>query len=865
MVLLAVFLVSLSSLAYEVLLTRFFSFFQWNHLSFMVISIVLFGFGASGSALSALEARRPGWVLASMPSRLLAPLLLLFCLSAGGSFLAVKSLPLDYFRMPLDWRQAGYLAATFLLLFLPFFCAGSVLSLAFSRMPERSGWIYAASMLGSAAGALLPSVFLPLLGEGRAILLVALFPLGVPLLELRPRSPRPAAMRRLAAPACALLLVVAALPLLLYRGGSWLQVRPSPYKLLAQVLQFPDSRILGTEDTLRGRLDRVQTPYLRFGPGLSLKLPGQLPPQSFVLRDGDTPYVAYHGTGPEALAVPALAFSGFSHSAAAYALSSRAAGRRVLILLQSGGLSVAAALRSGSREVTVVVDQPGIAELLRHGYRAFMARPSPGGRGAGPPPPGESSQRGALSVVTGDARGWLARAAGGYDVIQLESWGPSIPGMASLEQEHLLTVEALQTYLGLLSPGGLFTVSRRLLLPPSDCLRLFASAFSALKRSGISAPAKHLALIRGWDSYTLLLSRSPFGAGRLAELKAFCRELDFDLLFYAGMGEEEANLYNRFPEPFHFRELRKLQQALEAGREAAYFRAYYLDIRPATDDRPFHSRFTRWLRIGALYRVTGSRLYSLLLSGETVVLAVLAIVLVLGALLLLLPRLAGRGPGLRGGGMLYFLAAGAGYMFVEMAFLQLYTLAFGHPVVALAAVLAGLLVFSGLGSAAAARWQRRPLRLVLLFLVPALAALAAAGGPAARALAALPSAARLACATLLLLPAGLLMGVPFPVGLRLLAGDPGSRAYAWGANGVASVVASVVALPLAMAWGISRLFLLAALCYGAALGVLQLSLAGTALAGTVPAGTARGPAPRGSAGKAPARRTALRRRAGPAP
>ena len=54
----AVFLIGFSTLAFEVLLTRIFSISQWNHLSFMVISIALFGFAASGTYLSIYSARR---------------------------------------------------------------------------------------------------------------------------------------------------------------------------------------------------------------------------------------------------------------------------------------------------------------------------------------------------------------------------------------------------------------------------------------------------------------------------------------------------------------------------------------------------------------------------------------------------------------------------------------------------------------------------------------------------------------------------------------------------------------------------------------------------------------------------------------
>ena len=66
---------------------------------------------------------------------------------------------------------------------------------------------------------------------------------------------------------------------------------------------------------------------------------------------------------------------------------------------------------------------------------------------------------------------------------------------------------------------------------------------------------------------------------------------------------------------------------------------------------------------------------------------------------------------------------------------------------------------------------------------------------------------------LLLLPFGFLLGVPFPTGLRLWVRPPGRRAYLWAANGTASVIASIVAVPVAMLWGVSSGLWLAAACY----------------------------------------------------
>jgi len=810
MILPAVFTVSLTALCYEVLLTRFFSFSQWNHLSFMVISIVLFGFGASGSVLSLVERCRPGRSVAILGSPGFGLLLLLCSITIGGSFLAVKNIPLDYFRMPLEWLQAAYLLLTFLILLLPFFCAGSVISLAFAGLPVRSGWIYFASMSGSAVGALLPAILLPLLGEGRIVFCCALLLLVVPFLQVLDHRRTAETGRRntgriLAASGALFLLTF--IPLA-YRGGALLEIRPSPYKLLPQVLQFPETSVVSGSNTIRGRLDRLESPYIRFAPGLSLKYSGVLPPATFLVRDADALFVLYDLKDERS-----SAFSRFLHSYAGYSLRTAGTANRVLILQAGGGLSLPCAVSAASKDITLLVEDPEAAAL----YRERIS-------GGGIPAPS------AIRVVSGNLRRRVARDRQRYDRIQVEAWGPSVPGMASLDQEHLLTVEAFADYLKHLEPEGVLILSRKLLLPPSDMLKIFATAYTALQNMGTENPASHIFLIRGWDSYTLLCSPSSFDQSSLADLRDFCRQRNFDLVFYQGIEPGEANRFNSFAEAFHFREIQRLYRALSQDRAEDYFREYYLDIAPARDDRPFHSRFTRLRKLGALFRSTGSRFYTLFLSGETIVLVVMGIACVLGGLLLLLPRLLSRPPGPVQEGSrrrsaalaAYFLAAGAGFMFVEMAFLQGYTFVFGNPVIAFTVVLAELLILSGIGGAVSAGWTRRALPPILIGLVICGIVLFALFGPVERLLLQASGPGQALGSFGLLAPIALLMGVPFPVGLRLLTSSPRFRAYGWGANGVASVLASILAIPLTMIWGISRLLLLASFCYALMLGVLAL-------------------------------------------
>ena len=166
----------------------------------------------------------------------------------------------------------------------------------------------------------------------------------------------------------------------------------------------------------------------------------------------------------------------------------------------------------------------------------------------------------------------------------------------------------------------------------------------------------------------------------------------------------------------------------------------------------------------------------------------------------------------------YFALLGLGYLFVEIPLMQRFILFLDHPVYAFVAVLFGLLLSSGLGSAVA---SRLPLRRVL-----ALLAVAALLYPLLLPLGfdwllGWPLAARLAATAVALAPLGFLMGVPFPRGIAWLERrSPGLIPWAWGINGCASVVASVVAAMLALSAGFSWVLIAGAVCYALALVVV---------------------------------------------
>jgi hypothetical protein len=205
-------------------------------------------------------------------------------------------------------------------------------------------------------------------------------------------------------------------------------------------------------------------------------------------------------------------------------------------------------------------------------------------------------------------------------------------------------------------------------------------------------------------------------------------------------------------------------------------------------------------------------------SGYLVLIALLIVAVVASGVLILLPLALRRRQGERqrpvGRVLTYFGLLGLGFLFVEIPLLQRFVLFLGQPIYAFTAVVAALLLFSGLGSLAAPRVSPRrtlPLLAAAILLYPLLLPLLF------QALMGAPLAVRLLSTGLSLAPLGLLMGIPFPAGLAWLARQaPGLVPWAWAVNGCASVLASIVAAMIALSAGFSWVLVGAAVAYGGA-------------------------------------------------
>jgi hypothetical protein len=304
-------------------------------------------------------------------------------------------------------------------------------------------------------------------------------------------------------------------------------------------------------------------------------------------------------------------------------------------------------------------------------------------------------------------------------------------------------------------------------------------------------------------------------------------------------GEESPEIffspYEAAPQKTFFS--RRLHEFAEARDLPAIYRGTSEALSPATDDQPFFNQRQRWrtLRPHILFEVLfptkGSNdgyqpvaeVYLLLLFAQSVV---------IGAIFILLPLVRASRAVFRGSGrwsfLAYFAALGLGFIMVEIALLQRFLLFLGQPIYTYAVVLAGLLIFTGAGSYAAGKWNvesTRTLKRALLIAVLVVLLMAVITPLVFRACLGFGLPFRITIALLLVAPLGFVLGMPFPLGLRLaMQRSSALGSWAWGVNGFFTVIGTVLALMLGMMIGFRMVLLLACACYlGGLLAITWLS------------------------------------------
>jgi hypothetical protein len=784
---LGVFLLSAATLMFQVSYTRVLSVALWHHFVWMVVSIALLGYAVSGVLLTVLPGLREMDL-----DRAMTTLTVAFSVSIPLSHAALNIVPFDPSRLSWDRLQLLYVAVYYVIFSIPFVLSGLVVTLAIEKSGERVNRLYFSNLTGSALGSFLVLFsFGPLTGSGVVVLSAILA--GVSALAFT-------GLRRTArVVGCWVVVLLVLLPF----SSSLLPIQISPYKNLMAALRYPGARLIDTRWNAFSRVDIVESGLVRHAPGLSLKYEGEIPRQIGIIVDGDDLKAITEYDGDPS----SLTFTEALPASLPYRLRVRP---RVLVVNVGGGLDVLTALYHGPAKITAVEANPLIVESMRGDYAEFS---------------GAVYLDEMVEVVVAESRSFVRTSADEYDVIVLpmvHGASASSTGIYALSENYLYTVESFVEFMGRLSDDGVLCVTTWLLPPPREDVRITSLAISALEAMGVADPSGHIAAIRSWGTITYLIGRSPLSAEDTAEIREFCREMGFDIVHLPDVEPSEVNVYNVFPEPFYYN---LIHEMLNAEDREGFYESYLYEIGPTTDERPYFSNFYRWDRLLETYESLDGRWQPLVEGGFLVPLALIQ-ALILSLVIVVLPLWGRIGMRARGPPLLlaYFFCLGLGYMFVEMALVQRFILVLGHPTYSISVVISSLLLASGLGSYLSGRVEPGRLRhrLVLLsvgLLIPLYGFLFRD----LHRLLDIPAQFRLIAVFIVILPLGILMGMPFPIGVRLISeANRESIPWAWAVNGCASVLGSIAPSILAFQLGFTSVFLCAGAAYLVNLVIISL-------------------------------------------
>jgi predicted membrane-bound spermidine synthase len=791
-------LLSASALAYEILLMRLFSIIQWHHFAYLVIALALLGYGFSGTLLWRFGERLVRHYRWSYSAAVL-----LFALSSLGAFLLAQAIDFNIEELLWNPRQVPRLILLFLLLTLPFlFAAGAVCMTFMAFGEERTSTVYAADLLGAGAGSLAIIGLMYLLLPERILVVVSLA--GVVAAWLAVRELQLPNERRVHAALGVIVLVLLA-------SAPHVRLTYSPYKGLAQTLHIKGSEVIETHSSPLGYLTLVTSEEvpLRHAPGLSLIADSLPPPQLGLFTDADNlSAITAYPDAPQA-----LSYLDRTTAALPYHLQRP---DKLLVIGSGTGSDLLLARYHDVNAIDALELNPQVVELVNQRFADY----------AGPvyDDPG-------TRLHIAEARDFLNHTDERYDLIQMalvDAAGASASGLYALNESYLYTREALALYLSRLAPDGYLAITRWIKLPPRDTLKLFATALQAMQELGVAEPERRLVLIRSWQTGTLLIKNGPFSDGELDAVSRFCEERFFDLAYTPQITEGESNRYNQLAEPY----FHTATQVLASGDAEAFFDNYKFNLRPASDDRPYFHHFFKWPSFFEALELRGQGGMPLIEWGYVILLVTLAVTVLIGALLILLPlALSTRNRPARSTGVdtwrvvLYFFAIGLAFLFIEIAFIQRFLRFLHHPIYAIAVSLTAFLVFAGLGSRScqglSGRFGQDAVATAAITGIALLSLLYLLSlGWIFTALGNLPLMLKMLCSLALIAPLAFLMGLPFPLALTAVKRHAGPLVpWAWGVNGYASVISASLATLIAIHFGFSSVILAAVAIYLLALCV----------------------------------------------
>lgn len=765
-------LVSAASLALSLLFTRIFSVTMYYHFAFMIVSLAMLGIAISGVAVYLLprvfiDARKP-WQ-AGLFAAAIVPAVVLALQTALENPMSVS----------LEGDNITRLVKLYVATALPFLVSGFSIALAISRAKERIGRVYASDLLGAGLGCVLMIPLIGSLGAPAAVLTAGtVAAVGGLLLAL---SCKP--MTTSAAATAAL-----ALGATLYGAYETTSAAtdPSRYRV-AQGSKF---------------LNESAVEFERWNAFSRITVSSGESDYKWLHIDADAATRMFSGSIAQNGYEAPKRFSEARVAGLVYGLRREGP---ALIIGPGGGSEVVSAVRAGVPRVVGAEVNPLIAQtIMQDEYASYN---------------GNLYRNERVQVHIADGRSFVRRSSEAYSSIQatlVDTWAATAAGAFALSENNLYTADAFVDYLEHLQPQGVLSMTRWYSQPPTEFLRLLGLGRAALDELGVpeAEHAHHFFVAADNRMATMLLKRASFTPSEVETLTRASRESSLRVLYDPVTLQGEPALVEFFQ-----------------SRPAEFYAQQDVDMAPSTDSRPFFFYTLRPAEfltlLSDLDHMNRNNLGLVVLQVVLLVSIAFVLVLVVAPLFVLRRAALREHRADKTRLLIYFLLLGLAYILVELGLMQKFVLFLGHPVYALAVVIASLLMASGVGSWLSVLVSARfgvvgAIRRIGVILCGLLAVYAAGLSPAFNLLLTLPIEGRIAIAAVLVAALGVPMGMLLPLGVRI-ATRFGEDMVPWvfGLNGATSVVGSTLAVILSMHWGFGATLGAGILAYVAAVATAR--------------------------------------------
>ena len=757
-------LIALTTLFYELSLIRILDVLWYPHFAYMVITLALLGFGISGVATSIISDKK------EFGDKALLLLTLLLAASYAGVFFLLNRFHIDFDNFP----SVAYLGAKVLLIFsgliIPFFLSGLILSILFTQHADRFGKLYFWDLIGASVGCLLVPLLIPAYG-GPGLLFVA-SALAFLALTLISRWKVVSALALIAA------LGVGGFQLFCFDKDNYLEINFHMDKRGFRTLQ--GGRILTRWDPI-SRIDLIQyrkeyvwvaydggtqTSYFYNFDGDYKKLRASLPAKSrdqFWDKFVFSSHWLKEGTSPD-----------------------------VLIIGAAGGQETKGAVAFGAHSVDAIEMVGAVIDLGKEKYAT------------------EPYNNPIVNAVRGEGRSFLRSSNKKYDIIQMMSnhtTSSVASGSGAVSPNYLQTVDAYKEYFSHLTENGVLHINHHV-YP-----RMVLTAARAWKEMGKKDFERHVLLYYGGQWYNLpllLIKMQPWTEEEVAKVHAL-------------MAEGFTRVHNPL-EP----EKSGLDPAFFTGTLPPELLAkipYRMDV--PTDDKPFFNHFRKRFKPVAMDEPYVETSIKVLLNDSIkhgLPMDVIHLIVSAGATLLiavvclfgpLLFSKVGREPWSgKAAFVSYFACLGAGFIAIELVFIQFFHKLVGFPLYTYASVVFAFLVSAGLGSYmtdATSLHKKKIMKFLPFVGIPLYGVvLLVLKDPLLNYFLQWQTFARMAAAVLLIAPLGFCLGMPFAVGIASsYQKGRGAVGWAWAVNGLFTVLGSVFSILLAMYIGFTATLYLA--------------------------------------------------------